>query len=127
MNIWSQIARLGATVAAFAPPILVRADGDAEQVALPTEGGAQPAASLTLQREITPDELQDVDRNELPDLGTFTDPYTALLPAHPQLPPPPVEKLTGKNGKLGAVNPGSAHDAAGGRPRGWYGSGQRYG
>ena len=63
MHIWSQIARLGAFVAAFGPPVLTETDNEPEKAALPTVGLTdQPVAeAVDVDAHRTRDELAIVN------------------------------------------------------------------
>jgi len=128
MEIWAELARLGAAIAAFGPPVLTGAYEELNQVDMPTLGAAdQPTANLVLDVAGAPnDDVRDVDENAHPDPTLFMDPYTALVPQQSVLAPLP-DKLTGKSGKPGATP--STKRIGGDRPRsrGWHGGGQRYG
>jgi hypothetical protein len=128
MEIWVELARLGAAIAAFGPPVLTGADEEANQVDMPTLGvGEQPTANLVLDiTGVRNDNVRDVDENARPDPTLFSDPYTAAVPQQSVMPQPPDTKLTGKSRKFG-VTP-SMKGIVGGRSRsrGWHGGGQRY-
>ncbi len=128
MEIWVELARLGAAIAAFGPPVLTGADEEPNQVDMPTLGTSeQPTANLVLEIASLPNEgVRDVDENARPEPALFTDPYTAAVPQQSVLPPAVDTKLTGKGGKTGATS--STKRVGGDRPRarGWHGAGQRY-
>ena len=77
MKLWSQLARLGAAVAAFGPPVLAEADDEPDRVTVPTLGITdQPAAAVVMKAPTPPPEPP-----ELEVAGMATDPYVAALPA----------------------------------------------
>lgn len=50
MEIWAELARLGAAIAVFGPPVLTQADEEPNEVDMPTLGvGEQPTASQLLR------------------------------------------------------------------------------
>lgn len=129
MKIWSDIARLGAVVAAFGPPVLTKAENEVNQVDLPTLGvGEQPSATLLLEVPASPiNDVRDVDENAHPDPTQFENPHVADVPQHSLLPLASDSKLTanGKNSRATLAKKTHSSDLP--WSRGWHGGGQRYG
>jgi len=127
MEIWAELARLGAVIAAFGPPALTATDEEPNQVDMPTLGvGEYPTATLVLDLAGVPNaDLPDVDANARPDPTEFTDPYTALVPQQPLVPPVDTQLMPMRR-KPGVAS--TTKWVGGGRPRsrGWHGGGQRY-
>lgn len=121
MRLWSQLARLGAAVAAFGPPVLAEADEEPDQVTVPTLGfTGQPVAEVVESSAVPPEPL------EVEALGTGADQYIAALPADTAVPPAPNTQLPGPKRARG-IEESRLHGS--GRPglRPWHGGGQRYG
>ncbi len=103
MPTWSQIARLGAFVAAFGPPVLAETDNEPDNAALPTFGFTdQPVAEAVDVDASTPRE--EMANIALPDQFAAV-PAAVEPPALPNRPDP----------------------AQRGPSKGWHGAGQRYG
>jgi hypothetical protein len=121
MKLWSQLARLGAAVAALSPAI-AEADDDPEQVEIPAlDTNNQPVAAATIAATAV-----DPDANLIEDMSPVLTPYTAALPATVQLPPAPEERTPGppRTRPKGSAKP---HSDATPHGKSWYGGGQRYG
>ena len=118
MHIWSQIARLGAFVAAFGPPVLAETDSEPDKAALPTFGFTdQPVAEAVDVDASTPRE--EMANIALPD-------QFAALPAvvePPALPNDKAGKRLGR-GTAAVAKPDPAQHRI---SRNWHGAGQRYG
>jgi hypothetical protein len=82
MNVWSQIAALGAVVAAFGPPFFSEADEEPDRATLPTiDVGDQPVAAASIDAP-----AGDADANLLEDTqGVLAQP-DADVPAPTRLP-----------------------------------------
>jgi hypothetical protein len=121
MNIWSQIARLGAAVAAFGPPVLTEAADEPDQVTIPTLGVTdQPAAAVVMEAPATPPKPLEVEV-----VGIATDPYVAALPADTSVPNAPSVQAPGPRGPTGPVaGPRGDRNR---RPCPWHSDGHRYG
>ena len=117
MHIWSQIARLGAFVAAFGPPVLAEAENEPEKAALPTVGFTdQPVAEVVdVDAQRTRDELANVN---LPD-------DFAAIPVAVQPPVLPNDSTTKRLGPRTAA-PAKPDSARHRMSRSWHGAGQRY-
>ena len=91
MNIWSQIASLGAAVAAFGPPILTKADEQPAQVDLPTiDAGNHPVAVASVRAPV-----EHPDGNLFEDtVGSLARPV-AVTPAAIQPAATPVDRAPG--------------------------------
>jgi len=120
MNIWSQIARLGAA-AAFGPPVLTEAADEPDKVNIPALGVTdQPVAGVVMEAREVPAEPLEIEV-----VGVVTDPYVAALPADTSVPNAPGGQAPGPRGP-------TRPDA---RPRGdrsrrpcpWHTDGHRYG
>ena len=121
MNVWSQIARLGAAVAAFGPPILTKADEQPDQVDLPTIDAAnEPVAAATISAPV-----EDPDRYLFEDTeGSLARPV-AVTPGAIQPAAGPVDRAPGAPPSRAKGEPSRRPD---GRPHGdsRHGAGQRY-
>lgn len=121
MKLWSQLARLGAAVAALAPAV-AEADDEPDQVEIPTlDTNNQPVAAATIRAESV-----DPDANLIEDMNPAPTPYVGALPAAiqvPQLPedrtsgPPPARRKGGAKRRVDVLPHGKT----------WHGGGQRYG
>jgi len=121
MKLWSQLARLGAAVAAFGPPILTEAEDEPEQVAIPTlDTSNQPVAAASIEAPAL-----DADRDLVEDMAPAPTPFVAALPVPVQPPAFAEERAAG----LPRTGPKGIAKAAGvtPQPRPWHGGGQRYG
>lgn len=121
MRLWSQIARLGAAVAALSPAV-AEADDEPDQLDIPTlDANNQPVATATIGAESV-----DPDANLSEDMAPNVTPYAAVLPAAIQLSPPPDDRIPGPSRARpkGGAKP---HPAAMAHAKSWYGGGQRYG
>ena len=121
MKLWSQLARLGAAVAALSPAI-AEADDDPEQVEIPAlDTNNQPVAAATIAATAV-----DPDANLIEDMSPVLTPYTAAVPAPVQLPPVPDDRSSGppRTPPKGSAKP---HSDATPHGKSWYGGGQRYG
>ncbi len=118
MHIWSQIARLGAFLAAFGPPVLTETDNEPEKTALPTIGFTdQPVAeAVDVDAQPTRDELANVN---LPD-------DFAAIPNAIQPPAPPNDNGDKRQSRRTAT-PVKPEPIQRRMSRGWHGAGQRYG
>jgi hypothetical protein len=118
MHIWSQIARLGAFVAAFGPPVLAEAENEPEKAALPTVGVTdQPVAEVVdVDAQRTHDELANIN---VPD-------GFAAIPVAVQPPLVPNDSATKRLGRRTAA-PTKPDPIQRRTSRGWHGAGQRYG
>ena len=120
MNIWSQIARLGAAVAAFGPPVLTEAADEPDQVTIPALGVTdQPVAGVVMQSREVPAEPLEIEV-----VGVVTDPYVAALPADtavPAAPDAPVRQPRGGRAKADS----KPHEGPRPGPHPWHGGGQR--
>ncbi len=118
MPTWSQIARLGAFVAAFGPPVLAETDNEPDNAALPTFGFTdQPVAEAVDVDASTPRE--EMANIALPD-------QFAAVPAAVEPPTLPNDKA-GKRLGRGTAAPARPDPAQRGPSKGWHGAGQRYG
>jgi hypothetical protein len=121
VRLWSQLARLGAAVAALSPAV-AEADDEPDQVEIPTlDANNQPVAAATIGAESV-----DPDANLIEDMDPAVRPYTADLPAAIQLPSPPDDRTPGppRARPKGGAKP---HPAAMAHGKSWHGGGQRYG
>jgi hypothetical protein len=121
MKLWSQLARLGAAVAALAPAV-AEADDEPDQVEIPTlDTNNQPVAAATIGAESV-----DPDENLIEDMNPALTPYVAALPAAILVPPLPDDRTPGPPP---ARPEGGAKPHADVLPHGktWHGGGQRYG
>lgn len=120
MKLWSQLARLGAAVAALAPAV-AEADDEPDKVEIPTlDTNNQPVAVATLGAESV-----DPDANLTEDM-LINPKLQAAVPAAIQLPPAPEDSTPGPP----RTRPkGGAKPHANSLPHGksWHGGGQRYG
>src|SRR3972149_871519 len=82
MKLWSQLARLGAAVAAFGPPILTEAEDEPDQAALPTlDRSNQPDAAASGKALAL-----DADQDLLKDMAPAPTPFVAAQPDPVRLP-----------------------------------------
>jgi len=119
--LWSQLARLGAAVAALSPTV-ADADDEPDQVELPTlDTNNQPVAAATIEAPNV-----DPDANLVEDMATASRPYVAALPAPIQTPPAPEDRTPDppRNRPKGGAKP---HPEGKSHIRSWHGGGQRYG
>ena len=121
MKLWSQLARLGAAVAALSPAI-AEADDDPEQVEIPTlDTNNQPVAAATIAATTV-----DPDANLMEDVNPVLTPYTVALPAHVQLPLAPEDRTPGPP-RTRPKGSAKSHSEATPHGRSWHGGGQRHG
>ena len=121
MKLWSQLARLGAAVAALAPAV-AEADDDPEQVEIPTlDTNNQPVAAATIAAPVV-----DPDANLIEDMDPVLTPYTVALPAAVQVTPTPEDRTPGppRTRPKGRAKP---HADVFPHGKSWHGGGQRYG
>lgn len=122
MNIWSQIARLGAAVAAFGPPVLTEAADEPDQVIIPTLGVTdQPVAGVVMESREVPAEPLEIEV-----VGVVTDPYIAALPADTAVPAAPDAQAPRPRGARAKAD-SRPHVNGKPGPHLWHGGGQRYG
>ena len=121
MKLWSQLARLGAAVAAFGPPVLAEADDEPDQATVPTLGITdQPAAAVVMEAPAPPPEPL-----ELEVVGMVTDPYVTALPADTSVPNAANVQAPGLRGTTGPdVGPRVDRSR---RACPWHSDGHRYG
>jgi hypothetical protein len=121
MELWSQLARIGAAAAALSPAI-AEADDDPEQVEMPTlDTNNQPVAVASIDASAL-----DPDANLIEDTMAGPSPYIAAVPTAIPVPTIPEGRTPG---------PGRARPKGGTKPdahslphaRSWHGGGQRYG
>ena len=120
MKLWSQLARLGAAVAALSPAV-AEADEEPDQVEIPTlDTNNQPVAAATIGTESV-----DPDANLIEDMLIDPKFHVATVPTGVQLPAAP-EDGTGptRTRAKGSAKPQASRIAHG---KSWHGGGQRYG
>ena len=120
MNIWSQIARLGAALAALGTPILAKADDEPDQVEMPTlDADNQPVAAATIEATTV-----DPDKNLVEDTMAAPSPYIAAVPAGIPAPTGPKGSTSGlpRTRGTGGAKP---HADAVPHAKPWHGGGQR--
>ena len=118
MHIWSQIARLGAFVAAFGPPVLAEADNGPDKAALPTFGFTDQPVPEAVDVDASTSR-EDLANIALPD-------QFAAFPAAVQPPVLPTENGGNQRGRRTAT-PAKPDPAQHRMSRSWHGGGQRYG
>jgi hypothetical protein len=124
-NVWSQIARLGAFVAVFGPPVATQAAEEPERVELPTLDTAnQPEAVVAGATQPDVDPYAWLDAVVAGEITPSR--YFATIPADLAVPHPAWARygeLRRHPDKDSPKGRGAAKPHAGG----WYGGGQRYG
>jgi hypothetical protein len=121
MKLWSQLARLGAAVAALAPAV-AQADDEPDQVEMPTlDITNQPVAVATIGAASV-----DPDASLLEDMVINPKLHVASLPLATQLPPLPEDRTPGPP-RTSPKGAGKAHPNVMAHSKSWHGGGQRYG